>query len=83
MVNEADKEIRKILSRGNTGSRLTFLISLFILMGAVGNRRFLFLTPSPIIAIFHTAPGKVSGLYYQKNQAKMRTTVPEVISGEN
>lgn len=83
MVNEADKVVRKILSRGNIGSSLTFLISLFILMRAAGNRRFLFLTPSPIIAIFHTAPEKVSGLYYQKNQAKMRTTVPEVISGEN
>lgn len=51
MVNEADKELRKMLSRGNIGSNLIFLISLFILMGAVGKRRFLFPIPSPIIMI--------------------------------
>lgn len=52
MVNEADKELRKMLSRGNIGSSLTFLISLFIQMGAVGKRRFSFPTPFPIIIFF-------------------------------
>lgn len=65
MVNEADNELRKMLSRGNTGSSLTFLISPFILMGAEGEEVLVSHTLSNYNN-FHTAPEKVSGCTIRK-----------------
>lgn len=70
MVNEADKELRKMRFRGNIGSSLTLLISLFIFMEAVGKKEVLISHNLSNYNDFHIAPEKVSGCTIRKKSSK-------------